>query len=96
MSSQQNRQDASVDVTRLQDELASLRFKLDVRQSVLQHTTLTAPVAGIVKHLRAKAVGAVLRIGDERTQIPSTDVALQIEVKVLPPDVGLLRTRCRC
>lgn len=84
-----------MDATRVQDELASLRFKLDERQSVLQHTTLTAPVAGIVKHLRVNTAGAVLRIGHERMQISPTDVALQIEVKVPPPDVGLLRTRCR-
>lgn len=81
-------QDARQEATRLQDELASQRFKLDERQSVLQHTKLTTPVAGIVKYLRVNTVGGVLRGGDELMQISPTDVALEVEVKLLPADIG--------
>jgi membrane fusion protein, adhesin transport system len=83
-------QDARQEATKLQDELASQRFKLDERRSVLQHTLLTTPVAGIVKSLRINTVGGVLKGGDELMQISPTEVDLQVEVKILPADIGLL------
>lgn len=83
-------QDARMEAARMQDELASQRFKLDERQNLLQHTRLTTPVAGIVKSLRINTVGGVLRAGDELMQISPTDVALQAEIKLLPSDIGSL------
>lgn len=83
-------QDARQEAARMQDELASQRFKLDERQSLLQHTRLTTPVAGIVKSLRINTVGGVLRAGDELMQISPTDVDLQAEIKLLPSDIGYL------
>lgn len=83
-------QDARQEATRLQDELASQRFKLDERRSVLQHTQLTTPVDGIVKYLRINTVGGVLKGGDELMQISPTEVDLQVELKILPADIGLL------
>ncbi|AXS80353.1 HlyD family efflux transporter periplasmic adaptor subunit [Dechloromonas sp. HYN0024] len=83
-------QDARQEATKLQEELASQRFKLEERESVLFHTALTAPVAGVVKSLRLNTVGGVLRAGDELMQISPTDVGLLVEVKVMPADVGLL------
>jgi adhesin transport system membrane fusion protein len=83
-------QDARQEAARMQDELASQRFKLDERQSLLQHTRLITPVAGIVKSLRVNTVGGVLRAGDELMQISPTDVALQAEIKLLPSDIGSL------
>lgn len=85
-------QDARIEATKLQEELTSQRFKLDERQSVLQHTELTSPVAGIVKSLRINTVGGVLRAGDELMQISPTDVELMLEAKVQPVDIGQLRT----
>lgn len=85
-------QDARTEAAKLQEELASQRFKLDERQSVLQHTELTSPVAGIVKSLRINTVGGVLRAGDELMQISPTDVELMLEAKVQPVDIGQLRT----
>jgi adhesin transport system membrane fusion protein len=83
-------QDARQEAARMQDELASQRFKLDERQSLLQHTRLTTPVAGIVKSLRVNTVGGVLRAGDELMQISPTEVALQAEIKLMPSDIGSL------
>lgn len=85
-------QDARQEVTKLQEELSSQRFKLQERQNVLLHTALTAPVAGIVKSLRINTVGGVLRGGDELMQISPTDVGLLMEVKITPADIGLLKT----
>lgn len=83
-------QEARLEVTRLEDELSSQRYKLDERRSVLEHTDLTAPVAGVVKYLRVNTVGGVLRAGDELMQISPTDSEMVIEAKINPVDIGQL------
>ena len=85
------RQEGSAEVAKLEEELSSVNSRLVERQSVLDHTDLTAPVAGIVKFLRVTTVGGVLRAGDELMQIAPTDNALIIESKVAPIDIGLLK-----
>jgi adhesin transport system membrane fusion protein len=83
-------QDAKQDVIRLEDEISSNRFKLNERQSLLDHSTLTTPVAGIVKILRVNTVGGVLRAGDELMHISPTESGQVIEAKVNPSDIGEL------
>ena len=85
------RQEGSAEVAKIEEELSSVNFKLAERQSVLDHTDLTAPVAGIVKLLRITTIGGVLRAGDELMQIAPTDDALIVEGKVAPADIGLLK-----
>ena len=58
-------QEAKQDVIRLEEEISANQFKLNERQSLLDHSTLTTPVDGIVKVLRVNTVGGVLRAGDE-------------------------------
>jgi adhesin transport system membrane fusion protein len=83
-------QDARQEATKIQDELSSTRFKLDERQSVLQHTELTAPMDGVVKSLKINTIGGVLRAGDELMQISPTEGDLVLELKVMPVDIGSL------
>lgn len=83
-------QEAKQDVIRLEDEISSNRFKLHERQSLLDHSTLTSPVAGIVKILRINTVGGVLRAGDELMHISPTESAQVIEAKINPSDIGEL------
>lgn len=83
-------QDARQEAAKLQDDLSSQTFKLDERQSVLDHTALISPVDGIVKSLRMNTLGGVLRAGDELMQISPTDVDLLLEIKVMPVDIGQL------
>lgn len=83
-------QDAKQDVIRLEDEISSNRYKLHERQSLLDHSTLTTPVAGIVKILRINTVGGVLRAGDELMHISPTESAQVIEAKIHPSDIGEL------
>ncbi len=93
MASTRNKflQDARLEATKIQDDLSSTRFKLDERQSVLQHTELTAPLSGVVKSLKINTIGGVLRAGDELMQISPTDGDLVLEVKILPVDIGNLK-----
>lgn len=85
-------QEARQEVIRLEDELSSHQYKLEERQSVLEHTELTTPTAGIVKYLKVNTVGGVLRAGDELMQISPTDSDMVIEAKVNPADIGQLHT----
>ena len=84
------RQDASAEATKLEEDLAAVTSRLDERQSVLDHTTLTSPADGIVKFLRVTTIGGVLRTGDELMQISPSDEQLIIEGKVTPMDIGQL------
>jgi len=83
-------QDARQEAAKLQDELSSQGFKLDERQSVLDHAELISPVDGVVKSLRMNTLGGVLRAGDELMQISPTNVDLLLELKVMPADIGQL------
>lgn len=83
-------QDARQEAARLSDELASTRFKLNERESILQHTELTSPLDGVVKYLKINTVGGVLRAGDELMHISPTEGDLIIESKINPADIGLL------
>jgi adhesin transport system membrane fusion protein len=84
-------QDARAEATKLSEDLAANSFKLDERQSVLGHTVLRAPVAGVVKYLKVTTIGGVLRPGDEMMQISPTDSDMVVEVKISPVDIGQLR-----
>ncbi len=83
-------QDARAEATKLSEDLAANSFKLDERQSVLGHTVLRAPVAGVVKYLKITTIGGVLRPGDEMMQISPTESDMVIEVKISPVDIGQL------
>lgn len=83
-------QEARAEVARLEDELASQRHRLEERRSILEHTELVAPVAGVIKSLRVNTVGGVLRAGDELMQISPTESEVLVEVRVNPADIGQL------
>ena len=86
------RQDASTEAAKIEEELSSVNSKLAERQDVLDHTDLTAPVAGVVKLLRVTTIGGVLKAGDELMQIAPTENALIVEAKISPADIGQLHT----
>lgn len=83
-------QDARQETAKQEEELSSQRYRQIERRNVLEHTVLTAPLAGVVKSLRVNTVGGVLRAGDELMQISPTDGELVLEVRVSPSDIGLL------
>lgn len=85
---QESRQDA----TKLAEDLSTSHYKLEEQKSILSHTVLTAPVAGVVKYLKVTTIGGVLRTGDELMQISPTDGDIIIEVKINPADIGQLKS----
>lgn len=83
-------QRARKEATELEGKLASARYKLEERKSVLDHTVLLAPVDGVVKFLSVTTLGGVLRAGDELMQISPTDGDVVVELKLQPMDIGQL------
>ncbi|MES2352905.1 MAG: HlyD family efflux transporter periplasmic adaptor subunit [Pseudomonadota bacterium] len=84
-------QDARQEATKLAEDLSTSRYKLEERHDILGHTTLTAPVAGIVKYMKVTTIGGVLRAGDELMQISPTNGDMVVEVKINPVDIGQLK-----
>lgn len=84
------RQEARAEAAKLEEELNSQRFRQAERRNILEKTSLTAPLTGVVKYLRVSTVGGVLRPGDEIMQISPTDGELLLEVRINPTDIGLL------
>ena len=83
-------QDARIEAAKIAEELAANHFKLQERQSVRDHTTLSAPIAGIVKYMKVTTVGGVLRVGDELMQISPTEGDMIVEININPADIGQL------
>ena len=84
-------QDARAEAAKLAEELSSNYYRLEERQNVLDHTTITAPVAGIVKYQRITTIGGVLRQGDELMQISPTDADPVFEININPADIGQVK-----
>lgn len=84
-------QDAQADLTRAEEELASISQTLAGRKDSLDRTELRAPLAGVVKNVRFTTIGAVVKPSEEVMQIVPSDDDLVIEVKVHPQDIGYLK-----
>ncbi len=84
-------QDARQEASKLEEDISSSRYKVEERQSILGHTVLTAPVAGVVKYLKVTTIGGVLHAGDELMQISPSESDMVIEVKINPVDIGQLK-----
>jgi adhesin transport system membrane fusion protein len=73
---------------RLQLEVDALRSRLQERDNVLGHTTLTAPVDGDIQLLRSHTLGAVLRSGEELLHVSPSDSPLMVEARIYPVDMA--------
>ena len=79
------------DYSKTQNELASLRQKLELAQDQLRRTVLVAPMRGVVNKLSVTTIGGVVRSGEEILQIIPVDEELFIEAKVNPRDIASVR-----
>lgn len=61
-------------------------------QSQQERTTITAPVAGIVKGLRSAEPGWVIKPGEQVLEIVPSDATIEVEARLKPSDRGLVNT----
>ena len=85
-------QESQAELTKAQEELGSVSQAALQRMTSLEYTTLTAPVAGIVKNVRLTTTGAVLKTGDELLTIVPSDEDLIIEAKIKPQEIAFIQT----
>ena len=83
-------QETRTELTRVEDELSVQLQKLNGAENLLHHTTLKAPMDGVVKTLKIHTLGGVLRPGDELMHIAPVGDNLLVEARVLPVDMGQL------
>jgi adhesin transport system membrane fusion protein len=83
--------DRAADYSKTQNELASLRQKLELAQDKLRRTVLVAPMRGVVNKLSVTTIGGVVRSGEEILQIIPLDEDLLVEAKVNPRDIAAVR-----
>jgi adhesin transport system membrane fusion protein len=79
---------ASNDLTRVEDEIAQNEQVLAQRQQQLEDSVFIAKRRGIVKNISVTTVGGVLRAGEELMQIVPLDDDLIIEAKISPVDIS--------
>lgn len=65
---------ARKEIVVIEQQISKLRHKLSGRQTILGSSKLTAPHDGVVTMLRFKALGGVLRAGDELMRISTSIV----------------------
>lgn len=93
MTNRRNRyfQEAQAEMSKAEEELATLMQALAQRQDQLSRTEMHAPAKGVVKNVRVTTPGAVLRAGEEVLQIVPGDDVLIFEARVRPADIGFLK-----
>lgn len=80
--------DLQTQYTQSDQELEAAKQLLTQRTAALQESVLKAPADGIVKNVRLKTIGAVLRPGDDILEIVPTQGQLIVEAKVAPRDIA--------
>jgi adhesin transport system membrane fusion protein len=84
------RQDAAGELVKVQNELAVIEEQMVVRQDQLKRTTLSSPVAGVVKSIKINTVGGVVTSGAPIMEIAPIGGRVIVEARVKPRDVGFV------
>lgn len=84
-------QDAQAELSKAQDELASVQQNVAQRKSQLDLTQLRAPMNGVVKNVRTTTQGGVVRPGEEVMQIVPLEDDLVVQARVSPSDIAFLK-----
>lgn len=59
----------------------------------VKHSTIRAPLKGVVKRLLANTVGGVVQPGKDVVELVPSEDALLLETKVLPKDIAFIRPK---
>jgi adhesin transport system membrane fusion protein len=84
-------QDAQAELSKVEEELASVTQVLTQKQEQLDRVELHSPMSGTVKNVRITTLGGVIKQGEEVMQIIPSGDHLMIEAKVKPTDVAFLK-----
>ena len=76
---------------RQQTELSQIHEQMVVREDALRRTTLSSPVRGLVKNIKAQTVGGVVSAGAPVMEILPLGERVLVEARVRPADIGFVR-----
>ena len=79
---------AAAELATVEDQLAQSREVLLQRESVVNASTLRAPVSGQVTNIKIANIGAVIQPGEELMRIVPSDSELYVEMKIKPADIA--------
>ena len=85
------RQEASAELVRVRTELSQLEEQMVVRDDALRRSTLTSPVRGMVKQIRANTLGGVVTAGSPIMEIVQLGPRVLLEVRIRPADIGFIK-----
>jgi len=81
---------STAEIAQIDQELFSLRFQIEERNSVVEKTNILAPKDGIISSLNFTTIGASMSSGEEFASIAPINEDLIIEAQIKPVDVGRL------
>jgi membrane fusion protein, adhesin transport system len=84
-------QDAQTELSKAQEELATVEQVLVQRKDQFVNTVIDAPMDGVVRNVRITTHGGVARAGEEIMQIVPSDDNLLLEVKVQTADIAFVK-----
>ena len=82
--------DSAAELSKVEEQLATVEQRLNQSQDRLSRTELRAPVNGIVKNLAVTTVGGVVRPGEVLLEILPLDDSLIIEVEIPPSEIAFV------
>jgi len=85
------RQDASSELVKARTELAMIEEQMVVRDDALRRTTLTSPVRGIVKTIKANTIGGVVAPGSPVMELLPIGSRVLVEARVPPAEIGFVK-----
>jgi adhesin transport system membrane fusion protein len=86
-------QDLQLELSKVEEDLASAEQILLQRKDILNHLEIRSPANGIVKNVRVTTLGGVLKPSEEVMQIVPIDDTLIVEVKVKPADIAFIKPK---
>jgi len=94
LTNRQNKfmEDARIELSKAEDGIAQNEQILTRNEQAQKDSVFTAQMAGIVKNIRVTTVGGVLSAGEEIMQIVPINDELIIEAKVIPADIGRVKS----
>lgn len=84
-------QDAQVDMTKVEEDLATQEQVLAERSAVHERTSILAPAAGVVRNIQLTTPGAKVRPGEVIMELLPTGGKLIVEAKLSPTDIAVVR-----
>lgn len=81
---------ASAELTEAETRLASLSASLEGQQNRLDRTEIRAPMAGVLKTVKAINIGQVIKPYDEVAELVPDSESVVIQARIKPEDIGFV------